>query len=517
MKNEKIEIESVENVENIEKEVELFREYVSDEEARKLSDLQREMMESYTKTYREEHGQVNTRAWLEEELKKQLPDYANQEIQEMSSEIVETLALTETKKGELRAAVAAGRSKESWLAASLKQSTSHLSAQESARYLQGLDDAVKEANAQWQDTLTTKAGAINQNRNLDGFIAEQKHVNSYNMKAKALGGDLHAEVLKPKPGETYAKNSVDIVIKDSSGKIVSRYQAKYGATAEETIKLIEKGDYRGQQLLVPPEQVEEVQRAFPNRKVSSTIGEGNIQSDSFSKEEAKRMQEEAQSGNWLETDWNEYATKDIALGIGKQVGTSCLQGAAIGAGSYAIGKMINGEPIDGEEVVEAAITTGADFGVKTATAGALKVAAEKEIIKVIPKGTPASTLTNIAFVAVEDVKILGKVAEGELTVKEGLDEMEQTTVATVAGIAASKTGGAAGAAIGSVLGPVGTMVGGFVGNAVGYMAGSSVGKAITKAGQKVRDTARKVVSKVADTVREGAARLFSGVCGLFGF
>ena len=76
----------------------------------------------------------------------------------------------------------------------------------------------------------------------------------------------------------------------------------------------------------------------------------------------------------------------------------------IGAGMTVAQKVWNGEEIDGQEVVEAALTGGADFGVKAATAGALKVASEKEILSVIPKGTPAGTFANIAYVAVENVK-----------------------------------------------------------------------------------------------------------------
>ena len=73
------------------------------------------------------------------------------------------------------------------------------------------------------------------------------------------------------------------------------------------------------------------------------------------------------------------------MGIGKQAGAAALQGAVIGAGMTVAQKVWNGEEIDGQEVVEAALTGGADFGVKAATAGALKVASEKEILSVIPK------------------------------------------------------------------------------------------------------------------------------------
>ena len=40
--------------------------------------------------------------------------------------------------------------------------------------------------------------------------------------------------------------------------------------------------------------------------------------------------------------------------------------------------------------METAIASGADFGVKTAAAGALKAASEKGILQIIPKGTKGS-------------------------------------------------------------------------------------------------------------------------------
>ena len=54
-----------------------------------------------------------------------------------------------------------------------------------------------------------------------------------------------------------------------------------------------------------------------------------------------------------------------------------------------------------EVVVEQALASGADFGIKIATSGALKVSVEKEIIKFIPKGTPAKTLAKVAHIAIE--------------------------------------------------------------------------------------------------------------------
>ena len=247
-------------------------------------------------------------------------------------------------------------------------------------------------------------------------------------------------------------------------------------------------------------------------------------SNPLTKSRAEQMRDEAQSGNWNDLNWNEYATKDLAIGIGKQAGYAALQGAAIGVGFDVAQKLWNGESIDADEVVETAIVSGADFGVKAAAAGALKVGVEKEIIKVIPKGTPAGTIANIAYVAIEDVKVLGKMATGELTMKEGIEKLEQTTVSTAAGLVAMGKGAAIGAAMGTVFGPVGTAVGGFIGGTVGYMAGSKVGEAVVKCAQKVRDGAKKVaktvvsgVKSVASSVASGVKSFCRGVAGFFGF
>ena len=43
-------------------------------------------------------------------------------------------------------------------------------------------------------------------------------------------------------------------------------------------------------------------------------------------------------------------------------------------------KLWNGEEIEADEVIETALVSGTDFGIKASAAGALKVGIEKEII-----------------------------------------------------------------------------------------------------------------------------------------
>lgn len=475
---------------------------ISADEAQALKPIQKKFMESYL----EHRDSTPVDEWLRTEMAENLPDRSAEEIAQMSNEIITTLKVQEEKKASLEKAVANGRSKESWFASEMKSATSYMSAQETARYLQRLDGALTNANESLYRTLHTQAGVISQNPHLDGFIAEQYHAQTFNLNAEATGSPFRAKVLEP-TGNGYAKNSVDIVIVDEDGQIVRRYQSKYCKDAEATARAFEHGDYRGQQKLVPEGQEQDIAK-----KVTTVIeAPDGTSSTPLSKERAKELQEEAQSGKWNDLNWNEYKAKDLAIGISKQAGQAALMGAAVGVGFDVAQKVWNGEEIKGEELVETAVVSGADFGVKAAAAGALKVGAEKGIIKVIPKGTPAGTIANIAYVAVENVKVVGKMATGELTVKEGLEKMEQTTVATVAGIAASTKGAAIGAAVGSVLGPVGTVVGGFIGGTIGYMAGSKVGETIVKGVQKIRKTVTDGIKSAGKAIADGAKSFANGV------
>ena len=396
---------------------------VTPEDWEKVKPIYTDFMQSYTS-----HPEQPVEQWLGGKLQEYLPEEPSEEIHKMTDEIVTTLHRNEAMHQSLQEAVANGRSRESWFAAQTQKSISAMSAQEASVYLAGLDKALDTANEQLYHTINTKAGVPSQNPNLDGYIAEQYHAQTFNLNAEATGSEYRAKVLEP--DGAYGKNSVDVVIVDGEGKIVKRYQCKYGQDSHATGEMFEKGDYRGQGKLIP----------------------------------------------------------------------------------------------DGQEVVEAALTGGADFGVKAATAGALKVASEKEILSVIPKGTPAGTFANIAYVAVENVKVLGKVATGELTLREGLEKMQETTASTVAGLASMSKGAAIGGAVGLAFGPVGAAVGGFVGGTVAYMAGSKVGELAVKGARKVFEVGKTVVKKVAQKaadigsrVLEHVGNLVSNFAGFLGF
>ena len=461
----------------------------SAEECEMIKPIITDFVDSYSA-----HPDMPVRDWLFGKMKKELPDRNDQEVGSMTDEIIETLNLAEEKHKSLESAVTNGMQKESWFADEVKKATSALSVQDTVKFMNELGSAIDNANGAMINTITTNAGTISMNPSLDGYIAEQFHAQTFNLNSIASKNSVYAEVLQPEG--TYNANGVDVVIKDH-GVIKARYQLKYGATAEDTIRYINEGNYRGQQLVVPEEQVEQVQKAFPNRKVSASISYDGVSSRSLTKTDAKILQEEAQSGRFKEWNWSEYAYKDIAIGMGKQVAASSLMGAAIGAGMDVATKLYRGEEVKFQDVAKTAIVTGADFGVKSAIAGALKVGAEKGVIKFIAKGTPAGRIANIVFVGVENAKIAYKIATGKISPQEGLAKMEEVTVSTAAGLIAMSKGAALGASLGTFLGPIGTAVGGFVGGTIGYMAGSAVGKKVVEGSRIVREKAKTAIKTIA--------------------
>lgn len=465
--------------------------------------------------------------WFADTLKAHLPEVSDEEIKEISTDILGSIRRNNEKLSSIQKAASRGIGKESWFSremvsaannyeqgvaaqesgqiASLAVSgASMASGQNSAKYLQNLDDAVRKANEALTDTITTGAGTVNMNPQLDGFIAEQYHAQTFNMNAEATGSPYRAEVL-PLKGAA-GKNSVDIVIKDANGKIVRRYQVKYCKDAKATEDAFKKGDYRGQQKLVPKDQNEKID-AKTTDHIEAPDG---TSSNPLTKDKAKQMQKEAQSGEWNDLNWNEYKLQDIAVGIGKQAGRSALLGVGIGFGTSVVKQTIeNHGVVDIKEASVSGLRSGGEFGLKAIIAGVIKVASEKGMITIVPKGTPAGTIANIVHVAVENVKVVSKMATGELTLEEGANEMEKVTLSTIAGIAAGAKGGMIGAEVGAFAGPVGVAVGGFIGASIGYMFGSGIAEKLVKTVQlfrkKVFNAVREEVELLADTLKYNAA------------
>ena len=351
-------------------------------------------------------------------------------------------------------------------------------------------------------TVSTRSGAVNRVPNLDGFIAEQHHADTFNLDAAAKGSPLRAEVLG-----SQGKNSVDVVIKDGNGHIVRRYQAKYGQDAKATRKLFgkAKGGYRGQRKLVPSGQEGDIPGS------TDRLEADGVRSKPLAKDQAKRLQEKAQQ----EQEFRQYEWNDVnRIEIGKSIGKQALVAAVIACGFQGarilgrrVWNFLRGEENspasdDLREFFESSVKSAAHVGAQTAVSGAVVVAVKNGWIPILKNTTPVGRIVGIVHVAMENAKVLCKLAKGELNGEEALDAMGNCTASAIGGLVGAGKGMVMGATLGLALGPPGAMIGGFVGGVIGGMAGSKIGEAVYESGKVIDKTAAKVRKAVVEGVAE---------------
>ena len=384
-----------------------------------------------------------------------------------------------------------------------------LSANSVNNYVDSVNTAIDNANKTIIESVTTKAGTINQNPNLDGFIFEEYHAGTFNVDATVKQKPYHAEALKPELGETYGKNSIDLVIEDS-GKYVKKYSAKAYKNANETTKSfydkITGYKYKFQSKLVPTDQTSEIANSVDKIKYN------NVESKGITKTEIKNIQSELQSGN-KKTDIFSFKKDVNTISISKQIGKQAMVngtiGLAIGMAANIGANIITGKGLEAEEVIEAGIKTGASMGMATAVAGGIRVAVEKKVIPTVF----SRILTNntIGAVAVASMDIVGtafKLGSGEITLGKAVKDVGNSISASYGAIISSGIGFSGGMALATTIGlgtigTVGTILTGglaLVAGAVCGVIGSNIALKIANGLGKITET---VVDKAVDIVKSG--------------
>lgn len=441
--------------------------------------------------------------WLEKELGENLPTYSADKIKNISDDIISSIKNTEEKKKSLESAMKKGISKESWLTNQLKKITSHMSTDKSLDYLKGIDKEVANANELLNKCILTKSGGINRNPNLHGFLAEVMHVASFNINAATKKSKYRARIPVSKTG-AYNKNSVDILIEDVSkpvNKVVKRYQCKYCKSPHITNAAFKKGKYYGQQLLVPFEHLNKIVK----KHISHLSSPDGVTSDNIERAKTIEVQKAIQNYQNVSYSHKNISLSGIAKGIARETGKASLLGVGIGACSSVVKQKFNNEDgsIETEKVVKDSLETGTDFGLKAAVAGALKIAADRELLGENLRELDSTGFADIAFLAVENFKLLYQIGTKKITIQEGIEKTQVNTMSMIAGNASGKTGEkvgekvgeVAGSAIGTSMGPTGAKIGGFIGKAIGHIGGAVVGEAAAKGGQKIMPKCQKVVKE----------------------
>lgn len=369
-------------------------------------------------------------------------------------------------------------------------------------YIDTVNTAIDNANKTMMKSVTTKAGTINQNPNLDGFIFEEYHAGTFNIDAAVKQKSYHAEALKPETGETYGKNSIDIVIKEAK-KNMKKYSAKAYKNAKESAKAfydkITGYKYKFQSKLVPTDQTGDIANSVGKIKYN------NVESKGITKSEIKDIQNDLQSGNKKADIFN--FKKDVnSISISKQIGKQAMINGTMGLGirmAANIGiNLIQGKEVEAEEVIEAGIKTGASMGMATAVAGGIRVAVEKKVIPTVF----SRILTNntIGAIAASSMDIIGtafKLGSGEISLGEAVKDVGSSISAGYGVIISSGIGISGGMALAGMIG-LGTIetVGTILGVGVSVVAGA----VCATVGSKVAEAISNGIGAVTETIVDGA-------------
>ena len=373
-------------------------------------------------------------------------------------------------------------------------------------YVDTVNTAIDNANKTLVESVTTKAGTINQNPNLDGFIFEEHHAGTFNIDAAVKQKSYYAEALKPELGETYGKNSVDLVIKDDAGKYVKKYSAKAYKNANETAKSfydkITGYKYKFQSKLVPTDQTRDITNSVDKVKYN------DVESKGITKAEIKDIQNDLQSGNKKADIFNfkkDVNTISISKQIGKQAMLNGTMGSILSMGTNIGINVIQGKEVEAEEVIEIGIKTGASMGMATAVAGGIRVAVEKRVIPtVFSKMLTNNTIGTIAASSMDIIGTAFKLGSGEISLGKAVKDVGNSLGAGYGAIISSGIGFSGGMALATTigLGTIGT-VGTILTGGLALVAGAVCGVI----GSKVAGAITSGIGAVAETIVDGAVNI----------
>ena len=525
---------------------------------RKTEEIIKKFLKSYAENEKSQ-DKKDLKTWLISELQNELPNKKDEDIEKIAIELISGIEIYYQKKKEVEKYQSVGISNGDYIGneilekvadeieeaeivdtkeviedmkeasnilsqynetmiyetASIKEAqlvANVLSTKSVNNYIDTINTTIDNANKTLVESVTTKAGTINQNPNLDGFIFEEYHAGTFNIDAAVKQKSYHAEVLKPGAGETYGKNSIDIVIKEAK-KNMKKYSAKAYKNAKESAKAfydkITGYKYKFQSKLVPTDQTGDIANSVDKIKY------GDVESKGITKTEIKDIQKDLQSGN--KKDILNFKKDVNTISISKQIGKQAIVNGTMGLGirmAANIGvNLITGKEVEAEEVIEAGIKTGASMGMATAVAGGIRVAVEKKVIPtVFSRILTNNTIGAIAAASMDIIGTAFKLGSGEISLGKAVKDVGNSLGAGYGAIISSGIGFSGGMALATTIGlgtigTVGTILTGglaLVAGAVCGVIGSNIALKIANGLGKITET---VVDKAVDIVKSGVNKV----------
>lgn len=366
-----------------------------------------------------------------------------------------------------------------------------VSAKVGSQYIAEVEKAIEDLNFDIIQLKSNQSDAA-----LGGYIAEHWHAGTFNVDAVAAGSSSRASTL----GSTdYA--SVDVRV--DTGTSIIDYSSKYMSTGEKSAAAqavysseIGQAKYRGQERLIPSDQMEEAisvaqrrsqlnENARPEVAASyreakehftDRISDGEVESIPLSKKTDLRMARDLKNGEFSVEKYGEtldsaiktdYLLKRAAkAGISTAALTMAIQLAPeiYKALDYLIkNKQINIQHL--REMGRKAISAGAEGFLRGSISCSILISCEKGLLGETFKSINPTMLGIIVSVVLETAKNSLLVAAGKMTPKAMGAALVDSIVVSAGFAIGTKIGSIIGQALGFQLPVVGYLIGSLVGSA----------------------------------------------------
>ena len=379
----------------------------------------------FLQSYFEKDVNVSDQEWLQSKLKENGLELTEEELERYSADLIGSVQSFADSLRSLEESRAEGLTAEEWLEKKIKETGRELTPEE----MKQAGEAYAQANQRLKRNLKAEEVGQNANSSLTDVVAEQQIIDDFNILAWADGAQYEAVIDQPTEDSVYGNNLFDIAIVDKqTGEKLESYQVIYGNTLQETIDLINEATAAGQTIIVPADMVEEVRKACPFKEISDHIGgTGRVTTmgEPLRLEEAKSYLKKKlpEMAEQFMADPEEFI-KDFA----QNAFSSGVLSAGLKQGIEKLAENEEVEDFDAKKLVEAALFSKDDKGLKTAVAGAIATAAHKKLIDALPTYTPPAVAANIASIGLENIKVFAHVEQGNITAEDGIEKIGNNSV-----------------------------------------------------------------------------------------
>lgn len=319
-----------------------------------------------------------------------------------------------------------------------------------------------------------------------------------NIFIQKINGITEREALKDAETIVETVNSI-------SGNLYEMKQAEQQGTSKESWLANQIQQDIGENVTV--KQGEELS-LFDNSLYLQNMNQAGQPIEEYSQNNEEIVENTTQEG------YSSYQIKELAMDIAKNASAYGIQNAASTTGTLLAAKIMDGENIKPNQIIQEAFKSGVDSSMQIVASGALKIASENQLVQCLPEATPTEIIASISGIGIEGVKILARVASGEITLTKGIGQFGRLGISVVKNfwtIAKSTSLKEVVTRFLPFLDPKLTVIAQTVGTVLSFMGGTDFGRLIVDTKIKIAGAAKAVAQTAIQGLKKAKQFVGNGI------